>query len=185
MDGVAYTTGTRTKKEIHYSLNYIKATRRRAQDEIMGVLVHEVVHCYQYDGHGSCPGGLLEGMAGKSSTSSVLIKYIPINGRLIKDYVRLQEGLNPPHWKRRGGMKWDIGYDGTAYFLDWIEETVGEGTVRKLNMSMKNRGYHEKIFEDLCGKPVDILWAEYCASLEEVPPPDKPAAKLVVQQDKM
>ncbi|KAF9486422.1 plant basic secretory protein [Pholiota conissans] len=166
MDGVAHTTGSKAHKEIHYSLDYIKATKHRARDEIMGVLVHEVVHCYQYDGHGSCPGGLIEGMA---------------------DYVRLQADLGPPHWKPKGG-KWDMGYDGTAYFLNWIEQKIGKGTVRKLNACMKGRKYHEKMFEDLCGKSVDTLWMEYCATLGDgvTPPPqeEEPAVNFIVQQDK-
>lgn len=30
----------------------------------MGVLVHEMVHCFQYNAKGTCPGGLVEGIAG-------------------------------------------------------------------------------------------------------------------------
>ena len=59
MDGVAYTTGIdldSSHKEIHVNLNYIrdctdKSERRR--NEIIGVITHEMVHCYQYDGSGS------------------------------------------------------------------------------------------------------------------------------------
>jgi hypothetical protein len=61
---VAYTTGSKTHKEIHLSLDYIVKSKSRAKDELIGVLVHETVHCYQYDGKGSCPGGLIEGFAG-------------------------------------------------------------------------------------------------------------------------
>ena len=64
MDGVANTSGTRTHKEIRLSLDYVLKTRERAADEITGVLVHEVVHCFQYDARGTCPGGLIEGVAG-------------------------------------------------------------------------------------------------------------------------
>ena len=64
MDGVANTSGTRTHKEIRLSLDYVLKTRDRAADEITGVLVHEVVHCFQYDARGTCPGGLIEGVAG-------------------------------------------------------------------------------------------------------------------------
>jgi hypothetical protein len=64
MDGVAVTFGTQSHKEIHFSLDYIKGSVKRARDEIMGVLVHEVVHCFQYNALDTCPGGLIEGMAG-------------------------------------------------------------------------------------------------------------------------
>jgi Peptidase of plants and bacteria len=65
MEGVAHTCGSLSQKEIHFSLDYIKKSANRARDEIMGVLVHEVVHCYQYNACGTCPGGLIEGIAGR------------------------------------------------------------------------------------------------------------------------
>ena len=65
MPGVAHTTGGETEKEIHFSLEYILHCKNRATAEILGVLVHEVVHCYQYSAKGSCPGGLIEGIAGE------------------------------------------------------------------------------------------------------------------------
>ncbi|KAH9486410.1 hypothetical protein JR316_0000474 [Psilocybe cubensis] len=146
MDGVAYTFGSQTLKEIHFSLDYIKRTANRARDEIMGVLVHEVVHCFQYNAFDTCPSGLIEGIA---------------------DFVRLHAGLSPPHWKRTGGDRWDMGYEKTAYFLDWIENRYGEGTIRELNAAMKDTQYHRRIFKELTGRPVRKLWAMYCKSLEE------------------
>lgn len=64
MPGVAHTFGSASHKEIHFSLDHINNSSARAKDEIMGVLVHEVVHCYQYDGKGTAPGGFIEGLAG-------------------------------------------------------------------------------------------------------------------------
>ena len=64
MPGVAHTFGSPTTKEIHFSLEHIRNSESRAKDEILGVLVHEMVHCYQYDGQGKTPGGLVEGIAG-------------------------------------------------------------------------------------------------------------------------
>ncbi|KAG2351987.1 hypothetical protein BDR07DRAFT_1431125 [Suillus spraguei] len=49
-----YTFGTHETKEINFSLDWIK----------IAVLVHEVVHCYQYNAKDTCPGGLIEGIAG-------------------------------------------------------------------------------------------------------------------------
>lgn len=73
MPGVAYTTGTHNEKEIHFSLDYILQSKARAHDEIMGVLVHEVVHCFQHNARGTCPGGLIEGIAGEFDCDSALI----------------------------------------------------------------------------------------------------------------
>jgi len=67
MDGVAFTFGSEWHKEIHFSLDYIKKIPKfRVRDEIMGVLVHEVVHCFQHNAQNTCPGGLVEGIAGAS-----------------------------------------------------------------------------------------------------------------------
>ena len=67
MDGVAYTKGSDLDddhKEIHFSTRHIFNSRDRAKGEIEGVLVHEMVHCFQFNGKGTCPGGLIEGIAG-------------------------------------------------------------------------------------------------------------------------
>jgi hypothetical protein len=42
MEGVAYTFGSHSEKEIHFSLDHIVNSAFRARDEINGVLVHEV-----------------------------------------------------------------------------------------------------------------------------------------------
>lgn len=85
--------------------------------EIRGVLVHELVHCFQHNGRGACPGGLVEGIA---------------------DWVRLEARLGAPHWKR-GAVpeRWDQGYERTAYFLDWLEGRFGRGTVRRINDELR------------------------------------------------
>lgn len=85
--------------------------------EIEGVVVHELVHCFQHNGRGACPGGLVEGIA---------------------DWVRLGAGLGAPHW-RRGAVpdRWDQGYERTAYFLDWLEGRFGRGTVRRMNEALR------------------------------------------------
>ncbi|KAG6333900.1 hypothetical protein ID866_5185 [Astraeus odoratus] len=144
-DGVAYTCGSHTDKEIHFSLDYIAGSASRARDEILGVLVHEVVHCYQYNALDTCPGGLIEGIA---------------------DFVRLNAGYVPPHWKPAGTGRWDQGYDTTAYFLQWVELRRGSGTIRKLNGFLKGRKYDAKIFVAVAGDPVDELWDMYCLELK-------------------
>lgn len=146
MPGVAYTTGDAQNKEIYFSLDYIEQSASRAHDEILGVLVHEVVHCYQYDAKGTCPGGLIEGVA---------------------DYVRLHAGLAPPHWRRRGGGRWDAGYDTTGYFLDWLEERYHGEIVKQINAAMKDVEYDELIFKTATGHPVEELWEFYCAQLKD------------------
>ncbi|KAH8804828.1 peptidase of plants and bacteria-domain-containing protein [Xylogone sp. PMI_703] len=151
MSGVAYTTGTELDddhKEIHFSLEYINGiSSDRKSDEIMGVLTHEMVHCYQYNAHGTCPGGLIEGIA---------------------DWVRLNANLSPPHWKREVGDKWDAGYQHTGYFLEYLEMRLGEGLVRRLNEKLRTERYEEKRFwTELVGRPVGQLWEDYKQTIEE------------------
>ncbi|EIN13840.1 BSP-domain-containing protein [Punctularia strigosozonata HHB-11173 SS5] len=142
MPGVAYTTGSSTHKEIHVSLEHIDKSASRARAEILGVLTHEMVHCFQYNGKDKCPGGLIEGIA---------------------DYVRLHAGLAPPHWSKKVGEndKWDSGYEKTAYFLDWIEARSGEGTVRALNHALRDKEYTSDIFIDVTGCALEQLWEDY------------------------
>jgi hypothetical protein len=148
MDGVAYTTGTdldpEQHKEIHLSSRYVASiSSARRSHEIEGVIVHELVHCYQHNGHGHAPGGLIEGIA---------------------DWVRLGAGLAPPHWKRgeEAKGKWDAGYQHTAYFLQYLEERFGKGTVRRLNEGLRGRKYEEKPFwTGILGCPVEQLWEDY------------------------
>ncbi|EON97687.1 putative pbsp domain-containing protein [Phaeoacremonium minimum UCRPA7] len=159
MGGVAYTTGSELDndhKEIHFSLGYIAGINprdgqpggaKRATDEITGVLTHELVHCYQYNGKGTCPGGLIEGIA---------------------DWVRLNCDLSPPHWRRETSGKWDGGYQHTAYFLEYLEDRFGSGTVRRLNEKLRTQRYEEKGFwTELLGRPVEQLWGDYVEKVKE------------------
>lgn len=156
IDGVAYTTGLELDdqhKEIHFSLPYIHHVSKSSKDgaaiskELKGVICHELVHCWQHNARGTAPGGLIEGIA---------------------DWVRLRAGFVPPHWKREGGDNWDAGYQTTGYFLDWIEQQHGEGSIRRLNEALRDVEYDEKKFwKDLYGENVDHLWSTYCKSLKE------------------
>lgn len=153
MDGVAYTTGNNelgdeNHKEIHFNLNHIinsGPNKARMVSEIRGVFVHEMVHCWQWNGYGYAPGGLIEGIA---------------------DFVRLRAGFAPPHWKREAKEKWDEGYQHTAYFLDWLEKTHGIGKVITLNGKLQGKKYEESIWVDVFGEKVDKLFAQYKKTLD-------------------
>lgn len=150
MDGVAYTTGLDLDddhKEIHLSTKYIEYVgESRRKEEILGVLVHEMVHCWQHHGHNTAPGGLTEGVA---------------------DWVRLKAGYAPPHWKRRGDCEWDAGYERTAYFLEWLEKKHGHDVVRRINQALRDSTYDaQKLWHSCCGESVEELWEEYKRSLE-------------------
>ncbi|KAL5117782.1 hypothetical protein ACEQ8H_004256 [Pleosporales sp. CAS-2024a] len=150
MEGVAYTTGLDMDgdhKEIHFSTNYIASVPElRPREKIMGVLIHEMVHCWQHDGFGKAPGGLIEGVA---------------------DWVRLKANYAPPHWKKDTDCDWDAGYQKTAYFLEWLEGEYGHDVVRKINDAMRGCEYDaEKVWHGCCGgKGVEELWQKYKKSI--------------------
>lgn len=148
MDGVAYTTGSdldNDHKEIHFSLDYInRIPEPRRAAEIAGVLTHEVVHCYQWNGKGAAPSGLIEGVA---------------------DWVRLRADLVPPHWRRGTSGSWDQGYQTTAYFLDSLAGCFGEDTVRRVNEKLRVDRYEgERFWVELLGESVEDLWKRYCSA---------------------
>ncbi|KAL7820862.1 peptidase of plants and bacteria domain-containing protein [Trichoderma gracile] len=149
--GVAYTVGTSSDnnaKEIHFSQSYIAhVDRSRLATEIDGVLTHELVHCFQYNGQGKAPGGLIEGIA---------------------DWVRLRCGLAPPHWRQEVKDNWDAGYQHTAYFLDYLERRFGNGTVRRINEGLRVNRYDERSFWlQLFAQDVRSLFADYTRTLRQ------------------
>lgn len=155
MDGVAYTTGSdidNDHKEIHLSLSYLNHVASQkggytARTEILGVVCHELVHCFQWNAQGTCNGGLIEGIA---------------------DWVRLNAGYIPPHWKKEAGKSWDTGYQNTGYFLDWIEKTRGTGSVYVINQALSHKKYDNDTFwKNLFDQGVDSLWKEYVESLKK------------------
>ena len=83
--------------------------------------------------------------------------------------MRLRGDLAPPHWKK-GGDRWDAGYETTGYLLDWIEKEFGNGTVMKINESLNDKKYDENLFVQITGSPVQELWKRYLASLKDKPP---------------
>ncbi|KAH7084202.1 peptidase of plants and bacteria-domain-containing protein [Paraphoma chrysanthemicola] len=151
MEGVAYTTGLDLDddhKEIHLSTKYIEfVPESRQKEEILGVLVHEMVHCWQHSGFGTAPVGLTEGVA---------------------DWVRLKAGYAPPHWKRHTDCDWDAGYERTGYFLQWLERDHGADIVRKINEALRGCNYEEdKLWHDCCGTSIKKLWKEYKKTVED------------------
>ncbi|KAF2713143.1 BSP-domain-containing protein, partial [Pleomassaria siparia CBS 279.74] len=150
MDGVAYTTGKDLDddhKEIHFSTDYIsQISDTRLKEEMKGVIVHEMVHCWQHNGQGTAPGGLIEGIA---------------------DWVRLKAGYAPPHWRPHGDCDWDAGYERTGYFLEWLEKKHGPDIVRRINEGLRGCKYEEGEFWDkCCGSSIGKLWKGYQGTLE-------------------
>lgn len=151
-DGVAYTTGTELDddhKEIHFSLGHIRRSTQHARQELLGVICHELVHCFQWNALGTAPGGLIEGIA---------------------DWVRLNAGVGAVHWERKAGGQWDAGYQNTGFFLDYLEERFGHGTVLNINEQLRDKEYDESaLWPSVCkGHSVQQLWKQYQETFEEM-----------------
>lgn len=146
--GVAHTTSKDIDfehKEIHLSTSYIESLptdMERIRLEITGVLVHEMVHVLQWNGQHLCNSGLIEGVA---------------------DWVRLKAGLAPPHWEQRcEDSDWDNGYEVTGFFLEWLDERFGEGTVVKLNQKLREKYDEDMFWKQFHGvEGVEHLWKDY------------------------
>jgi hypothetical protein len=106
-----------------------------------------ILDSYQYNAFGTCPGGLIEGIA---------------------DWVRLNANLSPPHWKKEATGNWDAGYQHTGYFLDYLEQRFGKGTIRRMNEKLRIQKYEEKRFwTELLGRPVEQLWGDYSQAIDK------------------
>ncbi|KZT53930.1 BSP-domain-containing protein [Calocera cornea HHB12733] len=145
-EGIAVTSGGVVTLFLPYFAQHRRThSADEAARELLGVLLHELVHVYQHDGRGGMPGGVIEGVA---------------------DFVRLRGGLGAPHWCRRRGGVWDAGYERTGYFLDWVEGRW-PGFVRVLNGESRT-GWDAAVFRVVTGQAVDALWERYQAELPEV-----------------
>lgn len=64
-------------------------------------------------------------------------------------------------------LDWDRGYQHTAYFLQYLENRFGEGTIRRVNEKLRLHKYHAKSFwTELLGRPVEQLYGDYCGAEE-------------------
>lgn len=144
-DGVAYTTSHGSDKVICISERYI---RDKSSLEALGVIAHEMCHVWQYDGKGTLPSDITEGIA---------------------DLVRLELGLAPPHWKDphekvSPTTRWDVGYDTTAHFFRWLQSQY-PNCLKQLNAHLATNTFHESWFETRTGYTIQNLWHMYVMQL--------------------
>ena len=92
--------------------------------------------------------------------------------------MRRRAGLAAKHWKQEADGKWDGGYQHTGYFLDYLEQRFGDGTVRKINGCLNVEKYDGKmVFGDCChGHDVEELWEDYRKELKKSQEQSGPAA---------
>lgn len=160
-DPVRVETRIQTARLYDMTLEANGGSADKAIFELRGVLAHELVHAYQWDGSAAvgsvrgpqlCPSGLIEGIA---------------------DYVRMKVGFSAALWVRPMGDKpwnrqdwlntpWDKGQAVTGWFLLWLEDNFGKDAVPRINMKLGMDGYHEDVFwTELFGKTITELWSQY------------------------
>ncbi|KAJ9551922.1 hypothetical protein OSB04_015967 [Centaurea solstitialis] len=126
---------------INVSSIYLKGYEGDLKWQFTSLMYHEMTHVFQWDGQGTCPNELIEGIA---------------------DYTKLKANYAQVGYAAPGqGDRWDQGYDFTARFLEYCDGLV-PGFVAKLNKMMRVT-YDVRYFEDLTGKPVEQLWQYYKA----------------------
>ncbi|GAA6014459.1 hypothetical protein JCM11491_007061 [Sporobolomyces phaffii] len=172
MDGVAYTQSSdldEEHKEIHLSTRYLQTVFENSErnsgrltHEIAGVLTHELVHVFQYNGSGSVPGGVIEGIA---------------------DWVRNEQALAPPHWREGPGhdASWDAGYETTGFFLRYLTRKYDPLLVPKLNSMLQVHDWAggEHLKGLIRGQKIESVWEEYKQSLVSSADSDATAAPPV------
>lgn len=128
-------------ENVNVSALYLQGYEGNLKWEFTSLLHHELTHVFQWNGEGQAPTGLMEGVA---------------------DYMILKSNYYPPGFAKPGsGDSWDQGYDFTARFLEYCEE-LQSGFVAGLNKLIRHN-YTDAYFEQLTGKPVEKLWADYKA----------------------
>ncbi len=131
MKGVAYTSGD----GIHIASQWIA----RAPNDY-GMVIHELTHVVQNYAHGGA-GWLTEAIA---------------------EYVRdakFEPGVR--HFRFDEKSSYKGGYNLSGTFLTWLEAEKDKDIIRELNDASANKTYTPELFEKLCGKPLDELWAEF------------------------
>ncbi|CAI7642499.1 unnamed protein product [Penicillium pancosmium] len=140
--------------------------------EIMGTVTHEVTHLFQWYNHRLRPTKQPSAIHFGSP-----LAVWPFEG--IADYVVVRSGLEKFHWRRPASSaelayKWQAGTYQRAFFFEWLEMRIGEGTVGRLMGSVLDSGYagtypeaeapcglEYGTWESVTGMSAEDLWKEY------------------------
>ncbi len=142
MKGVAYARGS----EIHIAAHWVKS-----HPNDFGMVAHELTHLVQRYPRNRA-GWLVEGIA---------------------DYVRLQHfepALTRPKIDFTKAKHTDA-YKTTAAFLIHLEERYGRGVVPKLHAALRAGRYTDELFQEITGKEIPALWADFAAAEKCEPRP--------------
>ena len=120
---------------IYISVPYVQ----KHQDDF-GMVIHELTHIVQNYPPGN-PGWLVEGIA---------------------DYIRYWKyEPEKPHRRIDATSSYKDGYGTSAAFLAWIVWKYDRRIVQRLDDALRHGRYHDGLFQEWTGKPVDALWGEF------------------------
>jgi hypothetical protein len=153
-----------SRNQIHADCAYIKVMK----DDYRGMLVHEVTHVVQsYPTGQTGAGWVVEGIADyirhkyfEKDISATL--RLDGEGRLYGygDAEPYFQSLQKNHvdLSDKGYLK---SYTVASTFLFWLESNKNPRIVRELNLALSQDRYSPERFQQLCGTPLDALWAEF------------------------
>ncbi|MFA5328428.1 MAG: basic secretory protein-like protein [Prolixibacteraceae bacterium] len=156
---LSYKNGDLPDIEIGFDMNYLNTFASShsdpvSADEIYGILCHEICHGYQ-NSPKNC------GVYGSPNEYYGFIEGTADLARL------LTGGFNPPRYPKAGGS-WIDGYNTTAFFYQWVQNTKSdEEFLKKFNKSTItiNPWSADKAFNEIFGEPVQSLWDQYQAAI--------------------
>ena len=138
-DGVAATSSDR----VIYNPDWF-----RINPNDIDVVTHEVMHIVQAYGQTPGPWWVTEGIA---------------------DYVRYKYGVANAegNWSLpdvNEKQNYDNSYGVTARFFAWIVKNKNKKFIEKIDQSMRDHSYNDKLWVKLTGGTPDALWKEYLAN---------------------
>ena len=159
---LSYKGGDVPNIEIGFDMEYLNSFSQKygidiCADEIFGILCHEICHGYQ-NSPKNC------GIYGSPNEYYGFIEGTADLARL------LTGGFNPERYPSTGGS-WIDGYNTTAFFYSWIQNSLlDEDFLKKLNLSAKqidSWSLNEMLYQEY-GQSVNSLWAQYQKSILNV-----------------
>lgn len=152
---LSYKGGDVPTIEIGFDMNYLNSFASThddqvSADEIYGVLCHEICHGYQ-NSPKNC------GVYGSPNENFGFIEGTADLARL------LTGGFNPPRYPKVGGS-WINGYNTTAFFYQWVQNTKGDKDfLKKFNKTALtiDPWSADKAFKEIFGESVQSLWDQY------------------------
>jgi len=151
----AYTDGN----TIHVNSKYTAEFHKRAPNDYLGMVAHELAHVVQHYENGAAAGWLVEGIA-----DYVRHKYYEkdIEPRLHLDakgnLMGMELGRNKGEFATQGYL---AGYTVTGAFIDWLEVRKDSDIVPTLSRALRGNRYTDALFQSRCGASLEDLWGGF------------------------